>query len=101
MSIILRSFIHHWLPSEDTLNNFNYFRENYDQSLISLGPKLDSLLLDQPYISGWNPSLLDFQILKDLEQPDTSLPNLLRWFNHIKSFSKQGTLSELNKNKNK
>ena len=70
--------------------SLNYFRENCEKSIISLGPQLDSLLLDQTYMSGWNPTLLDIQTLEVIKQPTQSLPNLLRWFNHIKSFSKQG-----------
>jgi len=58
-----------------------------ENSLKSLGHQFDTLLLDQPYLAGWTPSSLDTQVFCKLSQPTPDLPNLLRWFNHLKSFS--------------
>jgi len=56
-------------------------------SVEGLSHQLDNLLLDQPYLSGFSPSSLDSDIFKQSNQPSPALPNLLRWFNHIKSYS--------------
>jgi len=58
-----------------------------DLSVEGLSHQLDNLLLDQPYLSGFSPSSLDSDIFKQSKQPSPALPNLLRWFNHIKSYS--------------
>jgi len=58
-----------------------------DLSVEGLSHQLDNLLLDQPYLSGFSPSSLDSDIFKQSNQPSPALPNLLRWFNHIKSYS--------------
>lgn len=57
-------------------------------TLSGLNHQLDSLLLDQPYIGGYSPSSLDREILNRLQIPETSLPNLTRWYNHLQSFTK-------------
>jgi len=51
--------------------------------------QLDNLLLDQPYLAGWSPSSLDAEVLSQLSKPTPDLPHLLRWFNHINSFSQK------------
>ena len=62
----------------------------HGESLNHLGHTLDTLLTDQPYISGWCPSTLDTQVLARLSKPTPDLPNLLRWFNHLQSYSEKG-----------
>ena len=54
------------------------------QSLIH---SLDSLLLDQSFITGHAPTSLDSEVFSQLSSPGPQLQNLLRWFNNIKSFS--------------
>jgi len=56
-------------------------------SIGSLGHKLDNLLLDQPFLGGWAPSTLDFSVLQKISKPTPDLPNLLRWFNNLNSYS--------------
>jgi len=59
-----------------------------DTSVISLTHQLDNLLLDQAYLTGFNPSSLDTEVLAQLtEKPNPALPNLLRWYNNLKSHS--------------
>jgi len=60
-----------------------------DTSLASLGHQLDSLLLDQPFLTGWTPTSLDGQTVAGLSKPTPDLPNLLRWFNNINSYSEK------------
>jgi len=59
-----------------------------DQSVDTLTHSLDNLLLDQSFIAGFNPTSLDTEVFNKLSTaPAPQLPNLLRWYNHIKSFS--------------
>merc|ERR1711976_111590 len=54
----------------------------------TLTHSLDNLLLDQSFITGFNPTSLDTEVFNKLSTaPTPQLPNLLRWYNHIKSFS--------------
>merc|ERR1719158_143528 len=57
-------------------------------ALSGLNHQLDELLLDIPYLTGFTPSSLDKEVSEQLERPPPSLPNLLRWYNHLKSHSK-------------
>jgi len=54
-----------------------------------LSHHLDDLLLDTSYLSGWTPSQLDNQVWNNLSRPPPDLPNLLRWYNHIGTFSQK------------
>ena len=54
----------------------------------SLTPQLDALLLDQPYLTGFSPSSLDADAASKFgAKPSPQYPNLLRWSNHLSSFS--------------
>eukprot|EP00092_Neocalanus_flemingeri_P008648 GFUD01009317.1.p1 GENE.GFUD01009317.1~~GFUD01009317.1.p1 ORF type:complete len:630 (+),score=190.37 GFUD01009317.1:56-1891(+) len=58
-----------------------------DPSVDSLTHQLDNLLLDQAFLTGFTPSSLDAEVLTNLSsQPSPSLPNLLRWYNHLKTY---------------
>jgi len=49
---------------------------------------LDSYLMEQSYIVGFSPSKADFDVIQCLkERPKVDTPNVLRWYNHIMSFS--------------
>jgi len=54
-----------------------------------LSHHLDDLLLDTSYLTGWTPSQLDNQVWNNLSRPPPDLPNLLRWYNHIGTFSQK------------
>jgi len=59
-----------------------------ENSVNNLTHQLDSLLLDQPYLDGFSPSSLDTEVLAQLSaKPSPALPNLLRWYNNLKSHS--------------
>merc|ERR550539_415673 len=59
-------------------------------SLASLSHALDSLLLDQPYLTGYTPTSLDSRVWGQLSSPPSpQLQNLARWFKDIKSFSRK------------
>jgi len=57
-------------------------------ALSGLNHQLDELLLDFPYLTGFSPSSLDKEVSEQLERPPPSLPNLLRWYNHLQSFTR-------------
>jgi len=57
-------------------------------ALSGLNHQLDRLLLDFPYLTGFTPSSLDKELSEQLERPPPSLPNLLRWYNHLQSFTR-------------
>jgi len=62
--------------------------------LIGQANALDRLLLDQPYLSGWTPSVLDAEVFQALDHSSTvavspALVGLGRWFRHIGSFSEK------------
>jgi len=60
------------------------------QSVACLSHALDSLLLDQPYLTGYTPTSLDTRVWAQLSSPPSpQLQNLARWFNNIKSFSRK------------
>ncbi|XP_060070715.1 elongation factor 1-beta-like [Ylistrum balloti] len=49
---------------------------------------LDAFVADKSYIEGFQPSQADVVVFAALSQPPPAdLPNALRWFNHIKSYS--------------
>ena len=57
-----------------------------DQKFSSL-EDLDTYLGEHSYIVGYSPSQADLQVIQYLkEKPKTETPNVLRWYNHIKSF---------------
>merc|ERR1719183_905294 len=59
-----------------------------DSVVESLTPQLDALLLDQPYLTGFSPSSLDADAASKFgAKPSPQYPNLLRWSNHLSSFS--------------
>jgi len=59
-----------------------------DQSLADSVHRLEEVLLDQPFISGFTPSSLDEQLFQLVSQPPSpSLPNLGRWYSNISSYS--------------
>jgi len=59
-----------------------------DTSVNSLTHQLDDLLLDQAYLTGFTPTSLDLEVVSQLSsRPSPSLPNLLRWYNHLESFT--------------
>lgn len=59
-----------------------------EQSVVRLGHQLDDLLLDRSFLVGFSPTSLDSQVLSQFPQPPPpSLPNLLRWYNNLRSFS--------------
>jgi len=59
-----------------------------DNSVNSLTHQLDNLLLDQAYLTGFSPTSLDSEVLSKLaSKPSPALPNLLRWYNNLKSYS--------------
>jgi len=59
-----------------------------EQSLADCSHKLEELLLDQSFLSGCLPSSLDQEIYSQLKNnPPPSLPNLLRWYSNISSYS--------------
>jgi hypothetical protein len=41
-------------------------------------------------LGGFHPSTLDVQVAGHLATPTPDLPNLLRWYNHLRSFSQKG-----------
>jgi len=49
--------------------------------------QLDKLLLDLPYLSGYSPTSLDKELKSLICRPPPQLPNLLRWFNNLQSFT--------------
>jgi tyrosyl-tRNA synthetase len=55
--------------------------------LSGLNHQLDRLLLDLPYLAGYQPSSLDREAHQQLQRPPPSLPSLLRWWDHIHTFS--------------
>jgi len=57
-------------------------------AVAGLTHQLDTLLLDLPYLTGYTPTSLDREVAQQLERPPPSLPNLLRWYNNIQSFTK-------------
>jgi len=59
-----------------------------ETSVNSLTHQLDDLLLDQAYLTGFTPTSLDLEVVSQLSsRPSPSLPNLLRWYNHLESFT--------------
>jgi len=62
-------------------------------ALSSQTHQLDEILLDLPYISGYCPTTLDREAFEQIERPSSSLPNLLRWYNHLQSFTKAELLA--------
>jgi len=58
-----------------------------ETGLDNLATDLNTLLLDQPYLTGWNPTSLDSKVAAKLSPPILDLQNLKRWYNHIASFS--------------
>ena len=62
-------------------------------SIDSLGQKLNTLLLDKPFVAGWSPSSLDLQLFQQLGNPSPDLLNLKRWAENLKSYSDKGDLS--------
>jgi len=59
-----------------------------DTSVNTLTHQLDELLLDQAYLTGFTPTSLDLEVVSNLSsRPSPSLPNLLRWYNHLESFT--------------
>jgi len=68
-----------------------------DTPVDSLTHQLDNLLLDQAYLTGFTPSSLDSEVFSKLSsKPSPSLPNLLRWYNNLKTH-KQEELSNFGK----
>ncbi|KAJ8959607.1 hypothetical protein NQ318_021793 [Aromia moschata] len=50
--------------------------------------ELNSFLEDKSYISGYSPSQADIDAVNQLaKSPAANFPHVLRWYNHIKSFS--------------
>jgi len=49
--------------------------------------QLELSLQDLSYLTGATPSSLDITVHSQLKTPPPSLPNLLRWYKHISSFS--------------
>lgn len=56
-------------------------------SIDSLGQKLNTLLLDKPFVAGWSPTSLDLQLFQQLGNPSPDLLNLKRWAENLKSYS--------------
>ena len=49
--------------------------------------ELDTFLADRSYIEGFQPSQADVVVFNELNNtPALSTPNVLRWYNHMKSF---------------
>merc|ERR1711976_100578 len=54
----------------------------------TLTHSLDNLLLDQSFITGFNPTSLDTEVFNQFSSvPTPQFPNLSRWFRNLKSFS--------------
>ena len=54
----------------------------------SLTHTLDSILVDQSFITGHVPTSLDSQVFSQLSSPPTpQFPNLFRWYRNLNSFS--------------
>jgi len=76
------------LPTSLHVASFRPLDYDMAAALSGLTHQLDSLLLDLPYLTGYKPTSLDRETAEQLERPPPSLPNLLRWFNHLQSFTK-------------
>ncbi|VVC25385.1 Hypothetical protein CINCED_3A007389 [Cinara cedri] len=48
---------------------------------------LENYLSQKSYIVGYEPSKADVETFSAIQAPQTKTPNVLRWYNHIKSFS--------------
>ncbi|KPJ18667.1 Elongation factor 1-beta' [Papilio machaon] len=50
--------------------------------------ELNTFLADKSYISGYTPTQADVQVFNEVgKAPAASLPHVLRWYNHIASYS--------------
>ncbi|XP_013148306.1 PREDICTED: elongation factor 1-beta' [Papilio polytes] len=50
--------------------------------------ELNTFLADKSYISGYTPTQADVQVFNEVgKAPAASLPHVLRWYNHISSYS--------------
>jgi len=78
------------LTKEYAMNKLNLVSKQ-PSSTASSGVKLSAVndyLADHSYISGFQPSQSDATIFKAIGStvPQATLPHLLRWYNHIRSF---------------
>jgi len=48
---------------------------------------LENYLSDKSYVVGYEPSKADVDTFTAIQAPQAKTPNVLRWYNHIKSFS--------------
>jgi len=47
---------------------------------------LNKILLDKSYINGYEPSQADVSVFNSIKSVDATLPNVARWYKHIKSY---------------
>jgi hypothetical protein len=106
----------HWWKQKD-LNQL-YLNVTYPQHCLTvetvfvfwfiswffmLGAAVHKLMMKVVWTSvnlgGFHPSTLDVQVAGHLATPTPDLPNLLRWYNHLRSFSQKGKHVSLSINK--
>ncbi|XP_015517084.1 valine--tRNA ligase isoform X1 [Neodiprion lecontei] len=74
--------------AEDVVGDYKWYQHTLNENCVQ--DALNNFLADYSYINGYTPSQADVKVhetLKCLRIDFSHRPHLLRWFNHIKSYS--------------